>query len=90
MARLSLCEWLSETKAGAREIRSSVCYITVSARGDEVWIRVKLNSNNVLLAQVRVLYRAQIAIATQASPNGNAMIVMIFETADTPTERQNS
>ena len=38
-----------------------------------------LNCNNALLAQVRVVYRAQVAIAAQASPNGNAMITMRFK-----------
>ena len=47
------------------------------------------NCNNALLAQVRVVHRAQIAIVAQASPNGNAMIMMMrfkLQIAGTSTE----
>ena len=36
-----------------------------------------------MLAQVHIVYKAQIVIAAKASPNGTAMIMMIFDTAGT-------
>ena len=36
-----------------------------------------MNCNNALLAQVHVVYRAEIVIAAQASYNSNAMVMMM-------------
>ena len=46
--------------------------------------------SRTLLAQVRVVYRAQISIAAQASPNSNAMIMVTrFKFRTAGTEGQN-
>ena len=59
--------------------RGRPCFIISTVIAVLFYMHLLLNCNNALLAQVRVVYRAQVAIAAQASPNGNAIITMIFK-----------